>query len=115
MHIGDVLTAGNESNYKAELKMDHVYFTALAHGAGLAAALARGEGKERVYVVEPTGSFENDPNVTNSYFPGNPTRSYRTASPLNIVGEVTDWKRQTPEELKQWRKRVESNKGEVIN
>jgi rifampin ADP-ribosylating transferase len=95
--------------------MNHIYFTALVHGAGLAAALAKGEGRERVYVVEPTGSFENDPNVTDRKFPGNPTRSYRTEAPLKIVGEVTDWVRQTPEELAKWREKLASNKGKIIN
>ena len=74
LQIGDLLTAGSSSNYKPELIMNHVYFTALANGAGLAAALAKGDGRERVYIVEPTGSFENDPNVTDKKFPGNPNR-----------------------------------------
>lgn len=95
--------------------MNHIYFTALVHGAGLAAALAKGDGRERVYVVEPTASFEDDPNVTNKKFPGNPTRSYRTKEPLRIVGEVQDWVRQTPEELARWRTRMASGKGEIIN
>jgi rifampin ADP-ribosylating transferase len=95
--------------------MNHVYFTALANGAGLAAALAKGEGRERVYIVEPTGSFENDPNVTDKKFPGNPTRSYRSQGPLRIVGEVTDWLRQTPEELQKWRDKVANIEGEIIN
>lgn len=91
LQVGDLLTAGGSSNYKAELKMNHIYFTALVNGAGLAAALAKGEGNERVYMVEPTGSFENDPNVTDKKFPRNPTRSYRSQATLKIVGEVTDW------------------------
>lgn len=95
--------------------MNHIYFTALKNGAGLAATLARGDGRERVYVVEPTGSFENDPNVTDKKFPGNPTRSYRSQAPLKIIGEVTDWAGQTPEELRKWRKKLENNKGEIIN
>ena len=76
LQIGDLLTPGGSSNYIAEVIMNHIYFTALVNGAGLAAALAKGDGRERVYVVEPTGTFENDPNVTNKKFPGNPTRSY---------------------------------------
>ncbi|WP_205402764.1 NAD(+)--rifampin ADP-ribosyltransferase [Spirosoma taeanense] len=115
LQVGDFLTAGYKSNYKSELTMNHIYFTALVNGAGLAAALATGDGQERVYVVEPTGSFENDPNVTNKKFPGNPTRSYRTRAPLKIIGEVTDWVRQTPEQLQQWREKLASNKGEIIN
>jgi rifampin ADP-ribosylating transferase len=95
--------------------MNHIYFTALANGAGLAAALAKGEGRERVYVVQPTGEFENDPNLTNNKFPGNPTRSYRTAAPLKIIGEVIDWRKQTEDDVKKWREKLENNKGEIIN
>jgi hypothetical protein len=115
LQVGDLLTAGLESNYKSDLKMNHIYFTALVNGAGLAAALAKGNGRERVYIVEPTGSFENDPNVTNKKFPGNPTRSYRTEEPLKIVGEVTDWMKQTLGELQKWREKLANNKGDIIN
>lgn len=95
--------------------MNHIYFTALPNGAGLAAALANGDGHERVYVVEPTGSFENDPNVTNKRFPGNPTRSYRSRAPLKIVGEVTDWAKLPPEEVQKWRENIANLKGEILN
>lgn len=115
LQIGDLLMAGGKSNYKAELTMNHIYFTANANGAGLAAALANGDGRERVYIVEPTGSFENDPNVTDKKFPGNPTRSYRSRAPLKIVGEVEDWARLAPEELQKWRKKLANSKGEIIN
>jgi len=115
LQIGDLLTAGFRSNYKPEVIMNHIYFTALINGAGLAAALAQGDGHERVYIIEPTGSFENDPNVTDKKFPGNPTRSYRSEAPLKIVGVVTDWVKQTPEEIKTWRERLANNKGEIIN
>ena len=115
LQIGDLLTPGNMSNYKSEFIMNHIYFTALINGAGLAAALAKGDGRERVYIVEPTGSFENDPNVTNKKFPGNPTRSYRTGAPLKIVGEVTDWARLTQEDIQKWREKLANNKGEIIN
>lgn len=115
LQVGDLLTAGRISNYHSELVMNHIYFTALINGAGLAAALARGGGAERVYIVEPTGSFEDDPNVTNKKFPGNPTRSYRTEDPLKIIGEVKEWLRQTPEQLRLWREKLADNKGEIIN
>lgn len=119
LKIGDFLTAGFNSNYKPEIIMNHIYFTALGNGAGLAAALAKGDGRERVYIVEPTGSFENDPNVTDKKFPGNPTRSYRSQFPLKVVGELTDWVRQTPEELQKWRERLANiqadSKAEIIN
>ncbi|MGC4057779.1 MAG: NAD(+)--rifampin ADP-ribosyltransferase [Chitinophagaceae bacterium] len=116
---GDLLSAGFPSNYKPEVMMNHIYFTALPNGAGLAAALAPGEGRERVYIVEPTGPFENDPNVTDKKFPGNPTRSYRSSAPLKIVGELSDWVRLTPEALQEWRDRIAAMradpKTEIIN
>jgi rifampin ADP-ribosylating transferase len=115
LQIGDLLTPGSTSNYDSKLIMNHIYFTALINGAGLAAALAKGDGRERVYIVEPTGSFENDPNVTDKKFPGNPTRSYRSNAPLKIIGEVTDWAKQTPEEIIKWREKLANNKGEIIN
>jgi hypothetical protein len=115
LQVGDLLTAGFRSNYHPDVVMNHIYFTALVNGAGLAAALAEGDGSERVYIVEPTGSFENDPNVTDKKFPGNPTRSYRTKAPLKIIGEVTDWVRTTPEQVQMWRKKLAENKGEIIN
>lgn len=115
LRVGDLLTPGNRSNYRPGVVMNHIYFTAMVNGAGLAAALAKGDGRERVYVVEPTGSFEHDPNVTNKKFPGNPTRSYRTQAPLKIVGEAEDWVRQTPGELKEWREKLARTKGDIIN
>lgn len=115
LQIGDMLTAGRNSNYELDLTMNHIYFTAIVHGAGLAAELAQGEQPARVYIVEPMGQFENDPNVTDKKFPGNPTRSYRSAEPLKIVGETTDWPRLTPEELHKWRERLAANKGKIIN
>lgn len=103
---GDLLTAGFPSNYRPEIVMRHIYFTALRDGAGLAAELAPGEALPRVYEVEPTGAFEDDPNVTNKKFPGNPTRSYRSVEALRIVREVEAWTRLTPEALQQWRDRL---------
>ena len=99
--------------------MNHVYFTALPNGAGLAAELAAGDGAPRVYAVEPTGAFEDDPNVTDKKFPGNPTRSYRSSAPLRVVGEVTDWTRLAPEALQAWEERLAAlradERGEIIN
>ena len=119
LQVGDLLTAGFRSNYRPEVLMNHVYFTALQDGAGLAAELAAGDGAPRVYVVEPTGSFENDPNVTDKKFPGNPTRSYRSTEPLRVIGEVADWTRLTPDVLQAWRDRLavilHEERGEIIN
>ncbi|MDI3193952.1 NAD(+)--rifampin ADP-ribosyltransferase [Pseudarthrobacter sp. AL07] len=112
---GDLLRAGFRSNYRPEVVMNHIYFTALPNGAGLAA----GDGAPRVYEVEPTGAFENDPTVTDKKFPGNPTRSYRSSAPLRVVGEVTDWTRQAPEALQAWKERLVAlradERGQIIN
>jgi hypothetical protein len=119
LRVGDLLTAGFRSNYRPEVVMNHVYFTALIAGAGLAAELAAGDGAPRVYVVEPTGAFEDDPNVTDKKFPGNPTRSFRSSAPLRVVGEVTDWPRLTAEALQAWKERLAAlradQRGEIIN
>ena len=119
LRIGELLTAGFRSNYRPEVVMNHIYFTALRDGAGLAAELAAGDGEPRVYLIEPTGPFEDDPNVTDRKLPGNPTRSYRSAHPLRIMGEVADWKRLTAEEVQAWRDRLAAiradERGEIIN
>ena len=116
LQVGELLTAGFRSNYRPEIVMNHIYFTALRDGAGLAAELAAGDGEPRVYAVEPTGEFENDPNVTDKKFPGNPTRSYRTSAPVLVVEEVTGWTRLTPEALDLWRERLAAlSQAEIIN
>lgn len=118
LQIGDLLTAGRTSNYRPSIVMNHIYFTALRDPAGLAAELAAGDGEPRVYEVEPTGPFEDDPNVTDKKFLGNPTRSYRSTAPLRVVREVTDWPRLTPEALADWKRRIaaiEESGGEIIN
>ena len=119
LRVGDLLTAGFRSNYRPDVVMNHIYFTALRDGAGLAAELAAGDAPPRVYVVEPTGAFEDDPNVTDKKFPGNPTRSYRSTEPIRVVGEVEDWPRLAPEALQAWRDRLrvilEEERGEIIN
>jgi tetratricopeptide (TPR) repeat protein len=115
LKVGDLLAAGGTSNYKPELKMNHIYFTANVNVAGLAATLAKGEGRERIYIIEPTGEFENDPNVTDKKFPGNLTRSYRSKEPLRIVGEVTEWTKLTTTEKREWHEKSTKNKGRIIN
>ena len=119
LRVGDLLTPGFNSNYRPEIVMNHIYFTAVADGAGLAAELAASDAAPRVYEVEPTGAFEDDPNVTDKKFPGNPTRSYRSKEPLRVVGEKADWTRLTPEALQAWRDRLAAiladERGEIIN
>lgn len=119
LRAGDLLRAGFRSNYRPEVVMNHIYFTAVADGAGLAAELAPGDAPPRVYIVEPMGPYEDDPNVTDKKFPGNPTRSYRSRDPLRVVGELTEWTRLTSEALQAWRERLAvlrgHERGEIIN
>ena len=89
--VGDLLVPGRESNFERGRVMNYVYFTATLDAATWGAELAAGEGRGRIYVVEPTGDFEDDPNVTDKKFPGNPTRSFRSRQPVRVVGEVQDW------------------------
>jgi rifampin ADP-ribosylating transferase len=103
---GDLLTPGWSSNYGSGRRARHIYLTASRDGAPLAAELARGDGPGRVYRVEPTGPIEDDPNVTDKRFPGNPTRSYRTTEPLRVVEEVTGWERPPPEMVQSMRERM---------
>ncbi|MBZ5201603.1 NAD(+)--rifampin ADP-ribosyltransferase [Planomicrobium chinense] len=98
--IGDLLEAQNQSNYQ-DKKSNYIYFTATLEAAKWGAELAATDAKERIYLVEPLGEFENDPNLTDKRFPGNPTRSYRSKSPLMIVAELGAWQRHTDEEINQ--------------
>jgi rifampin ADP-ribosylating transferase len=101
--VGDLLVAGRTSNFEDGRVMNYVYFTATLDAATWGAELAVGEGRGRIYVVEPTGEFEDDPNVTDKRFPGNPTQSFRSREPLRVVGEVVDWVGHSPEKLRAMR------------
>lgn len=103
---GDLIASGYSSNYSSK-KATYVYLTATLDAAIWGAELAQGQGRGRIYIVEPTGSFENDPNLTDKKYPGNPTKSYRTRSPLRVVGEVTDWTGHSPDDLKGMKDRLE--------
>lgn len=89
--VGETLVPGRESNFEEGRVMNYVYFTATLDAATWGAELAGGDGRGRIYIVEPTGEFEDDPNVTDKRFSGNPTRSFRTREPLRIAGELVDW------------------------
>src|ERR1051325_10018682 len=106
--VGDLLVPGRESNFEARRVMNYVYFTATIDAAVWGAELAAGEGRGRIYIVEPTGEFEDDPNVTDKKFPGNPTQSFRSRRPLRIVGEHLDWVGHSPEKLETMRARLDS-------
>lgn len=99
LNIGDLITVGFTSNYDSR-QLRHVYVTATLNTAVLGAELAAGNGRERIYLVEAMGEVEDDPNVTNKKFPGNPTMSYRSQHPFKVVGEVATWHGRTPEQLK---------------
>ncbi len=105
--VGEMLVPGRASNFEAGRVMNYVYFTATLDAATWGAELAAGEGRGRIYVVEPTGEFEDDPNVTNKKFPGNPTQSFRSSEPLRVVGEIADWVGHSPDKLQAMRDAVE--------
>ena len=96
---GELLLPAQPSNYRAEAPLRHLYLTETLHAAAWGAQLARGDGEPRIYVVEPTGTLEDDPNVTDKRFPGNPTRSYRTLEPVRVVRELEDWPRHSAESV----------------
>lgn len=97
---GDLIEPGFNSNYGKKKKAKYIYLTATLDAAIWGAELATSEGRQRIYVVEPTGSIEDDPNLTDKKFPGNPTKSYRSTHPLKVIGEVTEWTGHSPEQLK---------------
>ncbi|RPJ75121.1 MAG: NAD(+)--rifampin ADP-ribosyltransferase [Alphaproteobacteria bacterium] len=104
---GDLIGNGFNSNYGQRNKAKYVYLTATLDAAIWGAELALGEGVGRIYIVEPTGPFEDDPNLTNKKFPGNPTKSYRSLPPLKVTGEITDWQGHSQEQLKAMKDHIE--------
>jgi rifampin ADP-ribosylating transferase len=96
--VGDLLVPGHGSNFR-ERPLRHVYMTQTLDAAAWGAELAKGDGPPRIYLVEPQGPVEDDPNVTDKKLPGNPTRSFRTLDPVRVVGELTDWSGHTPEQI----------------
>ena len=107
---GDLLEPGYNSNFGERIRANYLYLTATLDAATWGAELAVGEEPGRIYRVEPTGPFEDDPNLTDKRFPGNPTRSYRTREPVRVVGEVLDWARHSPEMVKDMRDHLEELK-----
>ena len=117
LEVGDLIVAGFGSNF-VERGLKHVYFSATLEAATWGGELAKGEGRGRIYVVEPTGPFEDDPNLTDKRFPGNVTASYRSIDPLQITGEITDWSGHSPEEVRHMKERLarmrEADGGTII-
>ncbi|TND07970.1 MAG: rifampin ADP-ribosyl transferase [Bacteroidetes bacterium] len=99
LEIGDFIETGINSNYGQKKKAKYIYLTATLDAAIWGAELASGEGPERIYLVEPTGPIEDDPNLTDKKFPGNPTKSYRSAHPFKVVGEITAWQGHASEQV----------------
>ena len=97
--VGDLLVPGRPSNFEEGRIMNHVYVSATLDAATWGAELAAGKGRGRIYIVEPTGALEDDPNVTDKKYPGNPTRSYRTRESVKVVGELLDWVGHSPDQL----------------
>jgi len=110
LKVGDLIEPGYASNYGKRKQANFVYLSATLDAAIWGAELAVGEGNGRIYVVDPTGSIEDDPNLTNKRFPGNPTKSYRSRNPLRVVGEITDWEGHSAERLKEMRDHLENLK-----
>lgn len=100
LRIGDLITIGMNSNYGERKQAEHIYLTATLDAAIWGAELAYGDNRQRIYLVEPTGPVEDDPDLTDKKFPGNPTMSYRSKHPFRVVGEVTVWQGHTPEQVK---------------
>ncbi len=107
LKIGDRMVPGYKSNFGAGKPASWIYFAATLEAAIWGAELAQGDGRERIYIVRPTGSFVDDPNLTDKKFPGNPTQSYRSQQPLEVIGEVESWEGHPPEQLQKMRDSVE--------
>ncbi len=112
--VGDFIEAGQNSNYGQNKEAKYIYFTSTLDAAIWGAELALGEGRERIYLVEPTGSIENDPNLTDKKFAGNPTMSYRSKHPLRVVGEVSSWQGHPGEQVEAMRQGLEKLKSQGI-
>lgn len=114
LKTGDLIEPGFHSNYGQRNKAKYIYLSATLEAAIWGAELAMGEGPQRIYMVEPMGSIEDDPNLTDKKFPGNPTKSYRSLHPFKIVGEVTEWQGHSPEQLKMMNDHLERLKQQGI-
>lgn len=107
LQTGDLIEPGYSSNFGSRRKANHVYLTATVDAAVWGAELAVGEGPSRIYIVEPTGTIEDDPNLTDKKFPGNPTKSYRSRDPLRVTGELMEWEGHAPDVLQAMKDNVE--------
>lgn len=100
LRVGDLIEVGYNSNYGQRVKAQYIFLTATIDAAIWGAELSTGNGRERIYLVEPTGEIEDDPDLTDKKFPGNPSLSYRSIHPFKVVAEVINWQGHPPEQLK---------------
>lgn len=114
LSTGDLIAPGYRSNYGQGRTAKYIYLTATLDAAIWGAELAQGDGPERIYIVEPTGEIEDDPNLTDKKFPGNPTKSYRSKQPFRVIGEVTQWQSHTAEQLSTMKQHLEQLKEQGV-
>ncbi len=115
LKIGDLIEAGFNSNYGQRKNAKYIFLSATLDAAVWGAELAVGEGQERIYLVEPTGEIEDDPDLTDKKFPGNPTKSYRSIQPFRVVGEITIWQGHSSEQIKGMKEALERLREQGIN
>jgi hypothetical protein len=115
LKVGDLIQVGFNSNYGKRKNAMYIFLTATLDAAIWGAELAAGQGRERIYLVEPTGPIEDDPDLTDKKFPGNPSRSYRSADPFRVVGEVIDWQGHPDEQVKIMKDHLEQLKQQGID
>jgi rifampin ADP-ribosylating transferase len=115
LQLGDLIEPGHHSNYGQRKNATYIFLSATLDAAIWGAELAVGDGKERIYLVEPTGEIEDDPDLTDKKFPGNPTKSYRSKSPFRVVGEVSSWQGHPAEQVKAMKDALEKLKEQGIN
>ena len=115
LNPGDLIVVGYQSNFTEAKPLSWVYFAGTLDAAIWGAELAAGSWPERIYVVEPTGSLVDDPNLTDKKFPGNPTLSYRSRDPLRVIAEVTKWQGHPPERIQQMKDRLARSKSEGVD
>lgn len=115
LKLGDLITVGFNSNYGQKKNAKYIFLTSTLDAAIWGAELAFGEGRERIYLVEPIGKIENDPDLTDNKFPGNPSMSYRSTEPFRVVGEVTIWQGHPSEQVKAMKEALEKLKDQGID
>lgn len=115
LNVGDLIEAGYNSNYGLQKNAKYIFLTATLDAAIWGAELALGDGRERIYLVEPTGEIEDDPDLRDKKFPGNPTKSYRSTRPFRVVGEVTIWHGHPAEQVKAMKEHLDELKAQGVN